>query len=98
MNKSLQILAALACLAVILCAGVWLAGQNEQRRAARKEREAAEMVARFEREAWISAEQRKSQTLVDTCAADLQSYDKESDTFAFVQRAIATGKPLTGEQ
>lgn len=97
MNRALQFLIAAACVVVIACGAIFLLDRKEAADQAAADREFAAMVDRSKAEAFVRALRRKDQALVDACAADLEAYDQRNDSFAFVQRAVATGEKLTGD-
>lgn len=97
MNRPLQILIAAACTVVLICGGVWLAGQNELRREAAHDRASAEMIDRLVTGAWVEAQKSKADAVIRACANALDAYDARNETFAFVERVKASGQTLTGD-
>lgn len=97
MNRPLQILIAATCVIVLICGGVWLAGQNELRREAAHDRAASEMVDRIITGSWVAAQKAAADAKVKACAVALDAYDSRNETFAFVQRVADAGQTLTGD-
>lgn len=97
MNRSMQILIATTCVIVIACGGIYLMDRKEIADQKAADREWAAMIERSERKAFADAQRAKSQAKIDDCAADLDAYDNQNSANAFVHRAKASGKELTGD-
>lgn len=97
MNRTLQILIAVACVVVIACGAIFLMDRKEIADQAAADREWAAMVQRSKNEAFAKALSAREQTKVDACAAALDAYDSRNETFAFVERVKASGQVLTGD-
>ena len=97
MNRTLQILIAVACVVVIACGAIFLMDRKEVAEQAAADREWAAMVQRGRAEAFANAQRAKQQAAIDACAAALDAYDSRNETFAFVERVKASGQVLTGD-
>lgn len=97
MSRTLQFLIAAACIFVIACGAVFLVDHKQAADKAAADREWAAMMQRSRTEAFADAQRAKQQARVDECQAALDAYDQQGQTFAFVQRVLASGQTLTGD-
>lgn len=97
MNRTLQILIAVACVVVIACGAIFLMDRKELADQAAADREWAAMVQRSKNEAFAKALSARDQAKVDACSSALDAYNSRNDTFAFVERVKASGQVLTGD-
>lgn len=101
MNQALKALVAVACVAIIAAAGVYLNDRRAVRAAAAIEAEHAQRMENMMYLARVEAERAAREAeqamAVEACRRDLDAFDNQQATLAFVQRVEASGQPLTGD-
>lgn len=101
MNQALKALVAVACVAIIAAAGVYLNDRRAVRAAAAVEAEHAQRIENMMYLARVEAERAAREAeqamVVEACRRDLDAFDSQQATLAFVQRVEASGQPLTGD-
>jgi hypothetical protein len=100
-NQALKALVAVACVAIIAAAGVYLNDRRAVRAAAAIEAEHAQRMENMMYLARVEAERAAREAeqamVVEACRRDLDAFDNHQATLAFVQRVEASGQPLTGD-
>ena len=100
-NQALKALVAVACVAIIAAAGVYLNDRRAVRAAAAIEAEHAQRIENMMYLARVKAERAAQEAeqamVVEACRRDLDAFDNQQATLAFVQRVEASGQPLTGD-
>lgn len=101
MNQALKALVAVACVAIIAAAGVFLNDRRAVRAAAAVEAEQTQRIENMIYLTRVQAERAAAEAVeaqaVDACRRDLEALDTQQATLAFVQRVEASGETLTGD-